>query len=277
MEKWLEGLKDTCHALGIEKGDILYISSDITMLMYRVSKTYSIKTKEAKKEFMNKFVDTLKEMVGEQGTLLVPMFTWSFCRGVEYDARSTPGEVGALGNWILDNRTDFRRTKHPLYSFMVTGKDADLLYNMENKTAWGADSPFSYLHHNHGKNLLINVTLERCFTFTHYVEECLKVPYRYFKDFSGTYIDENGNKSNRTYTMYVRDLAIESRQVTPDDCLDKAGVAVSSEHDHNTLKLVDLEKSYPVVEDNYLYHNGSDWYDFGEYRIAWKEACNNDR
>lgn len=270
MEQWLEDFKDTCHALGICKGDIVYISSDITMLMYRVSKTYGIKTKEAKKEFLNRFVDTLKEMVGDEGTLLVPMFTWSFCRGVDYDTRKTPGEVGVLGNWILENRADFRRTKHPLYSFMVTGKDAKLLYDMENKIAWGEDSPFAYMHHNHAKNLLLNVSLERCFTFTHYVEQCLKAPYRYLKDFVGTYIDDEGNKTQRTYSMFVRDLDIDSKQVTPDNCLDEAGVAVTKEFDHNTLKLVELEKAYPVVVDNYLNHNGSDWYDFGDYVIDWK-------
>lgn len=272
MEEWLKGLKETCNKLGVKEGDLLYVSSDITMLMYRLSKSYGIKTKAAKQEFLNRFVDTLKEMVGESGTIMIPMFTWSFCRGIDYDTRKTPGEVGALGNWILENREDFKRTKHPLYSFMVSGKDAELLYNMENKIAWGEDSPFAYLHHNKGKNLLFNVSLERCFTFTHYVEQCLKAPYRYIKEFQGTYVDDNGEKSTRIYQMFVRDIDIDSKQVTPDNCLDEAGVAVTAEYDHNTLKLVDLEKAYPVVVDNYLNHNGSDWYDFGDYIIDWKNG-----
>lgn len=270
MEEWLEQLKKACYDLGVQKGDLLYISSDMTALMYRIGKEYGMRGKTAGNDFLNRFVDMLKDMTGAEGTLMIPMFTWAFCRGIDYDVRKTPGEVGFLGNWILDNRGDFRRTAHPLYSFMVTGKDSDLLCSMDNKTAWGEDSPFGYLHHHHGKNLLLNVTLERCFTFTHYVEQCLKVPYRYFKDFSGNYVDENGNCRERIYTMFVRDLAIESKQVTPDDCLDKAGAAVSSGYDHNTLKLVDLEKAYPVVADNYLHHNGSDWYDFGDYVIDWK-------
>lgn len=270
MEEWLMQFQKTCVGLGVREGDLLYIASDITMLLYRVGRRYGIKGKEGRDGFLDKFVDTLKTVVGAEGTLLVPMFTWSFCRGVDYDIRKTPGEVGALGNWILENRDDFGRTAHPLYSFMAAGSDAGLLCGMENKTAWGGDSPFGYLHRNHGKNLLINVSLERCFTFTHYVEQCLKVPYRYFKDFQGTYVDAQGNKSDRVYTMFVRDLAIDSRQVTPDDCLDKAGVAVSAEYDHNTLKLVDLGKAYPAVADNYLHHNGNEWYDFGDYSIDWE-------
>ena len=270
MEEWLTGFFEVCRELGVKEGDVLYVSSDITMLMYRVGKTCQMKTRAEKSVFLNRFVDTLRQLVGESGTIMIPMFTWSFCRGIPFDVKKTPGEVGALGNWILENRADFRRTKHPLYSFLVSGKDTDLLCEMDNEIAWGADSPFAYLHHQHGKNLLINVSLERCFTFTHYVEQCIKVPYRYLKEFAGTYMDENGVESRRVYKMFVRDLDIDSKQITPDDCLDKAGVARTLEYDHNSLKLVDLEKAYPVVVDNYLHHNGSDWYDFGDYRIDWE-------
>ena len=270
MEEWLAGFFEVCRELGVKEGDVLYVSSDITMLMYRVGKTCQMKTRAEKSVFLNRFVDTLRQLVGESGTIMIPMFTWSFCRGIPFDVKKTPGEVGALGNWILENRADFRRTKHPLYSFLVSGKDTDLLCEMDNEIAWGEDSPFAYLHHQHGKNLLINVSLERCFTFTHYVEQCIKVPYRYLKEFAGTYMDENGVESRRVYKMFVRDLDIDSKQITPDDCLDKAGVAQTLEYDHNSLKLVDLEKAYPVVVDNYLHHNGSDWYDFGDYKIDWE-------
>lgn len=270
MDTWLKQFKKACSDLGICEGDVLYVSSDITMMMYRLGKVYGIRGKKEKSEFLRQFVDMLKTMTGTEGTLLVPMFTWVFCHGEEFDLRKTPGEVGALGNWILENREDFKRTRHPLYSFLVSGKDAELLCDMKNKTAWGEDSPFGYLHRSHGKNLLINVSLQKSFTFTHYVEECLKVPYRYFKDFQGIYIDGQGIRERRIYTQFVRDLAIDSRQVTPEDCLDQAGAAVSGEYDHNTLKLVDLAKAYPVVAENYLHHNGSDWYDFGGYVFDWE-------
>ena len=43
-------------------------------------------------------------------------------------------------------------------------------------------------------------------TFYHHVEEMERVDYRYFKDFSGAYINNVGEKSNRVYKLYVRDL-----------------------------------------------------------------------
>lgn len=270
MDNWLKEFEKTCSGLGIREGDLLYISSDITTLLYRLGKVYGIRGSKAKSEFLHQFVDMLKKMTGPEGTLCIPVFTWTFCHGEEFDIKKTPGETGALGNWILANREDFRRTAHPLYSFMVSGKDASLLCAMDNQSAWDAGSPFAHLHHSHGKNLLFNVTLERSFTFLHYVEESLKVPYRYFKDFEGVYVDAQGNREKRIYTQFVRDLAITSRQVTPEDCLDRAGAAVSAEYDQNTLKLVDLERAYPIVAENLLHHNGDNWYDFDGYVFDWE-------
>lgn len=269
IKNWLENFKNKLHEMGICKGDLLYISSDMTMLMYRCTKAFSLKGKDGKSFFLNSFTDMLKETVGEEGTLLVPVFTWDFCRGIAFDSRTTHGDVGSFGNWLLDNRQDFSRTRHAIYSFMVWGKAAPLLGAMDNRTAWGKDSPFAYLHSNNGKNLLVNVSLEKCFTFTHYVEECIRVPYRYFKDFRGSYTDCNGNVSDRVYTMFVRDLDIESKQVTPDDCLDKAGAAVTDIYDGNSLKLVFLDKAYPCIVENYKHGNANEWYDFDGYSIDW--------
>jgi len=270
MKNWLEHFKEACRSIGVKQGDLLYISSDITMLLYRVRKEKLITDKGSQEQFMSAFADMLQELVGEQGTLLIPMFSWTFCKGVDYDARTTPGEVGALGNWILQNRSDFQRTEHPLYSFMVWGREAQHLCGMHNVSAWGEDSPFAYLHHHHGKNLLLNVSIERSFTFAHYVEECIHVPFRYHKDFRGSYTDADGQRSERTYSMYVRDLDIESSQITPETCFDGMGISKSTQYDHNTLKLIDLEQAYPVVADNFLHHNGSDWYVFQNYVIDWE-------
>ena len=43
-------------------------------------------------------------------------------------------------------------------------------------------------------------------TFYHYVEEYLRVDYRYFKTFNGEYIDQTGNSNNRKFKLYARDM-----------------------------------------------------------------------
>jgi len=43
-------------------------------------------------------------------------------------------------------------------------------------------------------------------TFHHHIEEIMSAPYRYIKNFTGDYIDFCGRKSQKTYSIYVRDL-----------------------------------------------------------------------
>lgn len=272
IKQYTDSLMDELTNLGVKKGDILYISSDVTLLTLDACRQCGLKGKKDIDLFYNVLTDSIERLVGEEGTLMFPVFTWSFCRNIPYDSKTTQGEVGAFSNWILNNRTDFKRTAHPLYSFMVWGKDADKLVHMTNRTAWGKDSPFAYLHECHGKNLIINVSLGGSFTFLHYVEESIRVPHRYFKDFHGQYVDSDGNCEERTYTMFVRDLDIESKQVTPDDCLVNAHVATKGNFGKVSLQLVDLAEAFPVIADNLKHSNGDCWYDFMGYELDWKKG-----
>ena len=57
-----------------------------------------------------------------------------------------------------------------------------------------------------GKVAVIGLTDRNSMTSYHYVEERNLVEYRYFKDFTGTYIDANHVKKIKTYKLFVRDL-----------------------------------------------------------------------
>ena len=269
-EEYISNLTEEFNKLGVVSGDILYVASDVTHLTLDACRQCGLKSKNDIDSFYGLLIDGMQNLVGPDGTLLFPAFTWSFCKGIPYDARTTPGEVGAINNWILNNRADFKRTAHPLYSFLVWGHDADELVSMNNRTAWGADSPFAYLHNKHAKNLIIDVSLGGSFTFLHYVEETIRVPHRYFKDFHGQYTDADGRSGERTYTMYVRDLDIESKQVTPDDCLVEAQVAKKTMFGKIGIQLVDLAAAFPVIEDNLKNRNGDNWYDFFGYKLDWE-------
>ena len=135
IKQYTDSLMDELTNLGVKKGDILYISSDVTLLTLDACRQCGLKGKKDIDLFYNVLTDSIERLVGEEGTLMFPVFTWSFCRNIPYDSKTTQGEVGAFSNWILNNRTDFKRTAHPLYSFMVWGKDADKLVHMTNRTA----------------------------------------------------------------------------------------------------------------------------------------------
>lgn len=148
--------------------------------------------------------DALKEGLSE-ATLMFPTFNWDFCQNKPFDYRNSEGKTGLLGNYAL-KRNDFKRTRHPIYSFAVSGKYANELLNLDNKSSFGSDSPFGKLYDYNGKIVMIDTNLQRSFTYAHFIEQKYGVNYRYEKEFCAPYIDENGNQTQRCYTMFVRDL-----------------------------------------------------------------------
>ena len=158
LEGYLQSLKKTLRESGIKTGNVLYVASDLAGVVVDARKDLQILSEEDRVRFCDGIVNALQELVGADGQLLVPVFTWTFCAGTPFDYRKTKGEVGILGNHILFHRTDFARTAHPLYSFMVWGRDTEMLCRMQNQDSWGRQSPFAYLHRIGAKQLNINVS-----------------------------------------------------------------------------------------------------------------------
>lgn len=267
-------IKKSLSELGIQQGDIVYVASDITSLLCMAFKQ-GVKKPAQRDQYLSELVDVFQGTVGKTGTLLFPVFSWDFCRGKNFDIRTSLGEVGNWNNWILQNRNDFLRTRHPMYSFMVWGQDAPLLAALDNKDAWGKDSPFAYLHHHGGKMVLFNVSLQRGFTFMHYIEQSSLVPYRYMKAFKGTYIDSKDRSSERVYTMYVRDLDIISEEYLPDSFLLQQGAMreIRENQTAQILKVIDLPFAFDVVSDDLKNHGGEHCYKFTNYKIDWSKGA----
>ncbi|MGG3888383.1 AAC(3) family N-acetyltransferase [Metabacillus fastidiosus] len=236
--------------LNIKEGDIVLIGSDITLLAFQ-----SLKNKE--KLDLNLFIDSFIEKIGPTGTLLFPTYNWGFCSGDVFDYKKTPSKTGTLTNTAL-KRSDFIRTKHPIYSFAVWGKDSKELFEMNNESSFGSDSPFSYLHKNKAKMIIIGLDYQRTFTFAHYVEEYEKVSYRYLKNFTSDYIDHNGIKSKKTYSMYVRDL--EKGVVTNLNPIGKELEGNGASHlkiiNEINFYTIDLFQAFDVIQEDIKSNNG---------------------
>ena len=94
-----ELLKKCLLESGVKKGDIIYMASDITLCLTQARKN-GIKSQMQIDSYLNEFINVLQDIVGVEGTLLFPVFTWKFCRERFFDARTSLGEVGSLNNWI---------------------------------------------------------------------------------------------------------------------------------------------------------------------------------
>lgn len=76
--------------------------------------------------------------------------------------------------------------------------------------SFGDESVFYYLYYNNAAQIGLGTNT---YTPFHFIEEHFfkdVIPYRYIKMFKSEYIDEFGNSSIREYSMYVRNIEINT-------------------------------------------------------------------
>lgn len=213
-------------AIPIKKGATVDVVSDLFSIQKRCWEI-------GRKFDPDKLIDAICETVGEEGTVLIRMFSWDFCHGKGYDARRTLSQVGALGNIAL-KRSDFRRTKHPIYSWMVWGNYQDYLCELDDTDSFGEQSVFAWEASNADvQQVVFGSPSTNGVTIFHYIEQRVGVSYRYIKDFTGKYVDEYGNESTKTYSMYVRNLNydIVTDLDVYDEILEKKKIRINSSYE----------------------------------------------
>ena len=152
--------------------------------------------------------EEILDRIGEKGTFITPVFNYQFCRGISFHRNNSPGQSGSFGDILLKN-VKIKRTKHPIYSFLVKGIDEDLFINLDNIKAFGNDSPFSYFVKCNYKLITIGHHFIRSNTLIHFAESEVGIKYRFEKIFSGYYFDyENDFLGLKNYSMYVRNLEL---------------------------------------------------------------------
>ena len=143
-----------------------------------------------------------------QGTLVVPAFNFAFARGETYDPKSTPSNgMGVFAEYVRQQPCA-RRTLHPLQSLVAVGLCADDLAQRDTSGAFDPSSAFERLLELDFKLLLLGADIQAV-SMLHYSEQRLKVPYRYWKTFSGL-VRTSAGWENRTYRMFARDLEMDA-------------------------------------------------------------------
>lgn len=241
--------KDVITSLEINTGETIFFTSNLTFLAYDAA--------ISKEEFDENFIlDTLIEKIGPKGTLILPVYNWDFCLGVPFDYKNTQSKTGHLGNQAL-KREDFKRTKNPIYSYAVWGKDKEYLCSLDPIVSLGKNTVFEYMHLNNVKNVVLDVDISDHYTICHYVEQIHGVPYRYNKYFKADYIDEFGNISRKTYSMSVRYLELDvtsDTQIMYEELL-RQNIAYERHIGHHIISYINMGDSVPIMEKDILENN----------------------
>jgi aminoglycoside 3-N-acetyltransferase len=185
------------RGLGVARDDTLWVHAGLQTAVHVEGRTPT--------EKVDTLLDAL-DLAVPDGVLALPTFSYSFTGGEEYDIASSPSTVGVLSERFR-SRPGVRRTADPIFSAAIRGRlpaGWAHLFEPGDTDCFGERSVFAYLRHVDAWLLFVGVGLGYC-TFVYHLEQRLRVPYRYFKEFGGM-IRDGDRLVPATARYFVRDL-----------------------------------------------------------------------
>lgn len=188
-------LRQALRHAGLVAGDVVYCHSNIGFF----GKTDDASTREALCEL---FFDAIMDIIGPQGVLLVPTYTYSFSNKLVFDPLSSATKMGLLAEWVRQH-PDAVRAHDPFYSVSAIGHQPERFCFDLPPNSFAPASIFDRFFKADGKVLCLNHP--GC-TLLHYVERELKVPYRFDKGFEGDMVVD-GETRHLRWDIWVRYLS----------------------------------------------------------------------
>lgn len=180
--------------------DVKADESDVLLVHTAIS--FGTVNKEIKRR---ELVEILYDAICELGvkTLVFPTFTFSFGNREDFDVKNSKTKMGMINEYAR-KREDAVRSEDPLMSVCVIGEKSELAEISGNKSL-GEGSFFDRFHKiPNAKILFLGANMLECNTHSHYVEERLRVPYRYDMEFEGNIVDKEGNIKHDKRILFVK-------------------------------------------------------------------------
>lgn len=185
MHASYEQLKQDLKNIGISAGDLLVVHSSFKSLGYVEGGAECV-------------IAALKDVLGAEGTLVFPTFTYSTSYADSYFSNvETPSCVGYLSEYFRKTEGVIR-TNHPTHSVAIWGKlQNELNAGVElDDTPMGIHSPYRKFSKYGGKILMLGCSLAHN-SFMHAMEEVVDAPYALRDHQEYTMVDEQGNVTRR--------------------------------------------------------------------------------
>jgi aminoglycoside 3-N-acetyltransferase len=171
----VDSLAAAMRKVGLRRGDRVFTHSNIGFLGYPDIGWDA--------ESMCRAVSlAFRSVIGPEGTLVVPTFTYSWCRGEDFDPLVSPSTCGLFSEWFR-RQPGIVRSQDPIFSVAAEGQDAVPLCSDYDGECFGEDSIWRRLIDTDA--LILNINLDAGSTFLHYLERRAHVRYRYNKLFAG--------------------------------------------------------------------------------------------
>lgn len=175
-------------------------------------------------DFAQTWIDLLLEAVGPDGAIILPAFTYSYCKGKVYDPHKSLSTVSLLANQAIVTHQGYR-TLDPIFSYVILpGSEAvakkvaayqfsNVCFDMDNSIVGLAGALCEC-------PILMEIKSNQegaSFTVMHHVDQEIKRPTRFMNKFTGN--TKLGNQ------VYQSDCYYFCRVFIPNTELDLAKVA----------------------------------------------------
>lgn len=189
--------------LDLRRGDVLFSHANIGFF----GRPDGVRTAD---ELASLFCDRIFDCIGEEGTLVVPTFTYSFPRREIFDPVLSASRMGTFAEWIR-RHPKAKRSLDPCYSVAALGGRADELTESAPENSFGPGCFFDRFMKAGGR--IFNLNFDAGSTFVHYVERELRVPYRFDKTFEGEIRlgDTTVQSRSTIWVRYLSDDALEAK------------------------------------------------------------------
>lgn len=191
-------LEESLKSVGLQKGDTVLCHCDL-------SKIGLMKECKNNEDYLKNLLDCLLNVLGAEGTLMVPTFSYNYARKKEpFIYEKTPSELDVFSEYVRKHKESLR-SLHPIFSMTALGKNQEFLCQNVSRSSFGVHSPFDRLMQTNGKILFIGTSSAYSMTFIHYIEHMFGVSYCYHKAFF-TPVFKEGKKIQGPFFCFLRYL-----------------------------------------------------------------------
>lgn len=171
-------MADALEQVGLRRGDVVFSHSNVGYFGFP-------EEGRSAETIVDTILGAFQDVIGTEGTLVVPVFTYSFTKREPFDPDHTVSTCGMLTEMVRLH-PQACRSHDPIFSVAALGHQARALTEHVSAECFGRDSFWDRFLQAGG--MVCNLNFVAGSTFIHYVERCLDVPYRYDKLFPGVFI-----------------------------------------------------------------------------------------
>ena len=165
-------IKEQLIKVGLKKGDTVLVHSQLLKVGIPEEDVFDLG---------KYYLDIILEIIGDDGELVLPAFTYSYCKNKVFSPLKDISSVSSLANTCIRNHIGYR-TLDPIFSYVIVNPESaeqrfsNVSFDLENGMA-------GYLSKKNAKYLMIGDLIY--FTLLLACEQQLHTYNRFMKKFSG--------------------------------------------------------------------------------------------